>query len=227
MLDAGRDWRGCLGRLRPDAIVITHAHPDHVGALVDGSPCPVYATPSTWRLIGRWPLQDRRVLRPWTPCDIEGIRFEAVPVVHSIRAPAVGYRITVGGQTIFYVPDVAKVARPQRALAGVAVYVGDGAAIARPMLRPRGGVLIGHASIAMQLDWCRDHGVRHAVFTHCGSEIVRAPHAAALSDVAALGQARGVSARIACDGERLGLPGGRRGSASRIGTGHRRERRGR
>lgn len=140
MIDLGRDWSGIVARIKPDALVITHAHPDHVDALRQGSPCPVYATSATWRLIGRWPIRDRKLLRPWRSCEIQGMRFEAVPVAHSIRAPAVGYRITVGRQTIFYVPDVAALLQPDRALARVSLYVGDGAAVARPILRSRDGV---------------------------------------------------------------------------------------
>jgi phosphoribosyl 1,2-cyclic phosphodiesterase len=41
------------------------------------------------------------------------------------------------------------------------------------MLRQRNGTLIGHASIATQLDWCKKARVRRAIFTHCGSAIIR------------------------------------------------------
>jgi phosphoribosyl 1,2-cyclic phosphodiesterase len=207
MMDAGRDWGGLLGRIKPDALVITHAHPDHVDALRQGCPCPVYATSATWRLIGTWPIRDRRLLRAWTTCTIQGARIEAVPVAHSIRAPAVGYRITVGRETIFYAPDIAALPQPGRALAGVCLFVGDGAAITRPILRKRNGVLIGHASIAMQLGWCRDHHVGRAVFTHCGSEIVRANHRQASAQVRILGRERGVDAVLASDGDVIHLSG--------------------
>ena len=212
MIDLGRDWSGIVARIKPDALVITHAHPDHVDALRQGSPCPVYATSATWRLIGRWPIRDRKLLRPWRSCEIQGMRFEAVPVAHSIRAPAVGYRITVGRQTIFYVPDVAALLQPDRALARVSLYVGDGAAVARPILRSRDGVLIGHASIATQLEWCRDHGVKLAVFTHCGSEIVRSNHREACGRVGALGRECGIDATLASDGDILRVFGGPRGA---------------
>jgi hypothetical protein len=35
-------------------------------------------------------------------------------------------------------------------------------------------VLIGHASVSTQLDWCRAGDVGRAIFTHCGSGVVRA-----------------------------------------------------
>jgi hypothetical protein len=66
----------------------------------------------------------------------------------------------------------------------------------------RHGVPIGHASIRTQLDWCAEHGVRRAVFTHCGSQIVRS-HEAAVQAVRALGEERGVGATVAHDGLEL------------------------
>ena len=55
MLDCGADWLGRVVRLRPSAIVLTHAHPDHAAGLTDGAPCPVYATAETWDRIRRLP----------------------------------------------------------------------------------------------------------------------------------------------------------------------------
>jgi phosphoribosyl 1,2-cyclic phosphodiesterase len=205
LIDAGADWLGRLERVRLDAVILTHAHPDHVGALKRGSPCVVYATAATWQLIRRWPIQDRRILRPWQPCQIGAVAMTAVPVFHSVRAPAVGYRITHRRRTVFYVPDIAALPRASRALAGVQLYVGDGAAITRSILRRYGQTLTGHASIATQLGWCRDHGVARAVFTHCGSQIVRAHHRWAAEQVAGLGRHCGVEATIASDGDQIDL----------------------
>ena len=52
MVDCGDDWLGKAARLRPDAIAITHAHPDHAGGLKYGAPCPVFATRESWSGIG-------------------------------------------------------------------------------------------------------------------------------------------------------------------------------
>jgi hypothetical protein len=53
MLDCGADWCSMVHRLAPSAIVVTHAHTDHVDGLRRGAPCPVYAPPAVWRTIER------------------------------------------------------------------------------------------------------------------------------------------------------------------------------
>lgn len=130
---------------------------------------------------------------------IEGIRFEAFDVEHSLRAPAVGYRIGVGRSRVFYAPDLVSILERRDALHGVRLYVGDGATLVRPLVRKRGARLIGHASIVTQLDWCAAAGVPRAMITHCGTPIVSAPHQAMAGRIATLGAERGVEARLACD----------------------------
>jgi phosphoribosyl 1,2-cyclic phosphodiesterase len=188
--------------------VLTHAHPDHAGGLAEGAPCPVYATNDTWDLIDRFPIEDRHTLALNKSMLIEGIRFKAVPVEHSIRAPAVGYRVWAHGSSFLYVPDVAGLIDVRGALQGIEVYIGDGATF-RAMVRKKDGARIGHASIVEQLRWCRTADVPHAVFTHCGSPIVRADARNTDAALQQLGRDHGVEARFACDGDRLFLANGR------------------
>lgn len=206
MVDCGEDWLGRIGKLGPDAIVLTHAHVDHAHGLLRGAACPVHATPETWDLIGRYPIESRRTLTARCPEVIEGLTFEACPVQHSLRCPAVGYRIGVGRAAVFYVPDVAAIPGHAEVLAGSTLFIGDGAAITRPILRERDGVLLGHAPIRTQLGWCADAGIRHAVFTHCGSEIVAGDERRLGAKIRALARECGVSARIAYDGLQIDLP---------------------
>jgi len=51
MIDCGEDWLGKVIEVNPDAIVVTHAHPDHADGLRNGAPCPVYATSESWEVM--------------------------------------------------------------------------------------------------------------------------------------------------------------------------------
>jgi phosphoribosyl 1,2-cyclic phosphodiesterase len=188
----------------PTAIAITHAHPDHVDGLRRGAPCPVYAPPAVWRRVWHWPIHDRHRLALRAPTNIDGILLEAFALDHSVIAPAVGYRITAGGVTVFYAPDVLRIRHVVRALSGIALYIGDGAAISRPITRieRQAGVAVGHASITTQLEWCARAGVHRAIFTHCGRGIV-VREAIARVQVREQGRTTGVDARIAHDGFRI------------------------
>ena len=207
IIDCGESWVGKITDLKPDAIVITHPHPDHAFGLKLGSPCPVYATAEAWKKMKKFPIQKefRRVVQPRRPERIEGITFEAFPVVHSVSAPAVGYRISAGKVFLFYVPDVAWIPNRSRAFSGIRIYIGDGATITRPLIRheKRNGQLIGHTSIETQLGWCRKERVPKMIMTHCGSAIVGGNKRYVQRNLQGLGHKYGVRVEIAHDGMKL------------------------
>jgi phosphoribosyl 1,2-cyclic phosphodiesterase len=206
MIDCGADWLKALKSVAPTAIVLTHGHPDHAFGLAGGAPCPVYATNETWSLIARYPIEDRHVVDPRSPfVVVGGVTFEAFPVQHSLRAPAVGYRVSRGRSAFFYVPDLAAIEEQHAALRGIELYIGDGASLVRSMVRARDHVLIGHAPVAAQLGWCEAEGVTRAIFTHCGSFIVKGDTRRISARIGALGKERGVVASVAYDGLNLKL----------------------
>jgi phosphoribosyl 1,2-cyclic phosphodiesterase len=206
MIDCGLDWLGKFERLHPDAIVLTHAHPDHAWGLQNGAPCPVHASEKTWQILKHFHIKDRHLINERTLTKICGITFETFAVEHSILAPAVGYRISAGRARIFYGPDVLYIHNRATALKGVRLYIGDGATVTRSFVRKRGDKLIGHAPVRTQLTWCAKEGVPRAIITHCGSEIVAGDERALGAKLSAIAAERGVQARIACDGMRLILP---------------------
>jgi len=205
MIDAGLDWLGKLKRVSPRAIVLTHAHSDHAWGLKRGAPCPVYAPEKTWQELQQYPMKDRHVIRERTPTNIFGITFEAFPVEHSILSQAVGYRVSAGRARIFYAHDLIFVHERSAALKSVQIYIGEGATVTRSFIRKRGKALIGHSPVRTQLTWCQKEGVRLAITTHCGSEIVTGDECEVSAKIRAMAAERRVDVRIAYDGMKVKL----------------------
>ncbi len=207
VVDCGEDWLGAIDDWDVDAIVVTHAHPDHAFGLMGGAPCPVFATEASWETMETFDICERRIMPERDPVGIEAaetslpIWFEAFPVLHSTRAPAVGYRITAGRVNVFYVPDVAWIEDREDALSNIRVYIGDGATIERSMVRKPGPEIIGHVPIRTQLTWCEKLGVPRAIFTHLGSEIVEGDERTLGAKIRELAAERNVEdVKIAYDG---------------------------
>jgi len=177
IIDCGADWQEKVNDWKANAILITHAHPDHAFGLKNGAPCPVYATEDAWQDMENFEIEKKCVIdereKIKIPTDLEHFFEEtAFPVLHSTRAPAVGHRLKAGQVSIFYGPDVAWIKARETALDDVALYIGVGAAVKRSMIRKPGDTIIAHAPIQTQLSWCQKTGVNWAVFTHLGSQIV-------------------------------------------------------
>lgn len=200
MIDCGQTWLEKIRDISPRAILITHAHPDHVDGLADGVDCPVYATEQAWERMDEFPLDNRHTISPRQPREILGITFEAFTVEHSLRAPAVGYRITAGRVTAFYVPDVVYIHQRAEALQGAKLYIGDGATLEQSFVRRKGDRLMGHTPVQTQLTWCQKEGVPRAIITHCGSEIVSGDERKIRAELARLADQRGIQAELAHDG---------------------------
>ena len=113
--------------------------------------------------------------------------------------------MNAAGSCIFYVPDLVFIHDRAAALKNVQIYIGDGATVTRSFIRRRGKTLIGHSPVRMQLTWCEKEGVRKAIITHCGSEIVNGDEHKLSAKLRAMAIERGIKVRIAYDGMKLEL----------------------
>jgi hypothetical protein len=70
----------------------------------------------------------------------------------------------------------------------------------RPLVRQHGNELFGHTTVRAQLGWCQEEGVKQAIFTHGGSQVVKDDERTMTLKLQAMARERGVSARLAYDG---------------------------
>jgi ribonuclease BN (tRNA processing enzyme) len=198
LIDYGETFKS-FSNVSPNAIILTHGHPDHAFGLKKGAPCPVFATKETFDIISSFPIK-KKIVEIQKPFKIGQITFEAFSVIHSIRAPAVGYKITAGKISIFYVPDVVWINEREKAFKNILLYIGDGACIERNMIRKakKNKKNFGHANIRQQLTWCKKEKVKKMIITHCGSDIVKNEKKAKVL-IEKLAKERGIKVEIAHD----------------------------
>ena len=169
LCDFGENRKGMLAKIRPDAIFVSHAHPDHGWGLWEGTDVPVHASAATHELLRELPILERVTLSPGEPVGIGPFRLTAFPAIHSIRCPCIGARIALGDFTTVYSGDIVAFEDPDAALAGADLYIGDGSTLTGSLVRRHvSGVLIGHTTVRAQLGWLSRHGILQAVFSHFG-----------------------------------------------------------
>ncbi len=172
LCDFGENRRGSLAKIAPDAVFVSHAHPDHAWGLAEGTDVPVLASEATHALLSEFPIAKRVLSVPGVARTLGPFRLTTFDVVHSIRCPCIAARIETPEGTLVYSGDIvsfATAAGRDEALAGADVYVGDGSTLTASLVRRHGsGALVGHTTIRAQLGWLGRAGVPQAVFSHFG-----------------------------------------------------------
>jgi ribonuclease BN (tRNA processing enzyme) len=174
LIDYGMLQRYSLEEIKPSAILITHAHPDHYRWLKRDEPMdvPVYLTRETLDY-GKFRPADARVINPGDEFSIGQVECQAYRVIHSIRCPAVGWKIRVTGKTLVYNSDLVDIIEKENVLTGVDYYIGDGAAVKANLVRRLGDALFGHTRMITQIHWCEKFNIQNIFFTHLGKETLR------------------------------------------------------
>ena len=174
LIDYGLLHRYALEEIAPDAILITHAHPDHYSWLKQDvqSTVPVYLTQETLDY-GKFKPQNSHLIIPMDKFKVGVFECTAYRVIHSIRCPAVGWKLDFEGKTMVYNSDLVDIVEKDAVLTGVDYYIGDGSAVKANLVRRRGDVIFGHTRVITQIHWCEKFGIKYIIFTHLGRETLR------------------------------------------------------
>jgi len=180
LVDFGETYsRKDFEKIAPDAVIVTHAHDDHIAGL-KGFPIevPVYLhegiRESRYFKREDYQFLKERSYSPHRSFSVGPFRIRAVPVLHSLYAPNVALFIEAEGFKLCYASDVLSISKEDRDkyLVGCDLYIGDGSTLTRDLVRRKDDDPYGHKSIRGQLSWLRDASVESAIFTHFGKEAV-------------------------------------------------------
>lgn len=206
LCDFGQNRKGLLDQIAPDAIFVSHAHPDHAWGLEQGTELPFHASAITHDLTKDFPIPRRVILEPGKAMKVGPWRVTAYPVVHSVRCPCVAARIETPEGVVVYSGDIVSFDQPAEALTGARLYIGDGSTLTGSLVRRHpSGVLMGHTTVRAQLGWLDKHGVPRAVFSHFGKAPIEMGDEALRQKLAELAAAKAPRCEVSAarDGLRL------------------------
>jgi len=206
LCDFGQNRKGLLKKIRPDAIFVSHAHPDHAWGLEEGTRIPVHASAVTHEITRELPIRDRVTLEPERTIPVGPFRLTAFPVIHSVRCPCVAARIETRDLVIVYSGDVIAFERPEAALPGADLYIGDGSTLKGSLVRRHAsGALMGHTTVRAQLGWLAKYGVARAIFSHFGKGPIEMGEPALREALSELAQEKAPGCRVSAARDGLGV----------------------
>lgn len=177
LIDYGVLHKKDIKKINPDALLITHAHPDHyiLTKKENDLNVPVYLTEETLEY-GKTKPEKYKIIKPGKEFKIKNFRIIPYRVSHSIRCPTIGFKIYLGNRkTLVYNPDLVDIKKKEKILKNVDYYIGDGSCIQANLVRKHKKTkeVFGHIRITTQINWCKKYGIKNIIFTHLGKETIR------------------------------------------------------
>ena len=172
LIDFGKLHPYKLEEIKPDVLLITHAHPDHYNWLEEeiNTEVSVYLTKETLNY-GKFKPSNYKIILPNNRFRLGPLEIYPYRVMHSIRCPAIGFKIsTLENKIIIYNPDLVDIINKDEVLTGIDYYIGDGSSLKANLVRRKGNQFFGHTRITTQINWCKKYNIDNIIFTHLGKE---------------------------------------------------------
>lgn len=165
--DAGNPQKDT--KVKPVALFITHAHPDHIGHIEDFTDIPVYAIEDVWNHVDPKKFANAIPLRMNEPITIAGMIIEPFKVEHSKKVETCGYLIHDNQRKISYVPDVIRLTpEAKKCMKDNDIWFIDGSSYTRDIVNED----YGHASIKTVMEWAKELKPKAIYFLHIGKDTV-------------------------------------------------------
>lgn len=154
--------------MKPDAVLISHAHSSQIQGLKGGTEIPVYTPEHVTDSLKKWGIETLAIKEGETR-DVGTMKVTPFRVEHSNESPCYLFRIRAGDKTVICATNVLLIPDQQEVLRGADLYIGDGSSLEREIKIVRENRVYGHASIKEQVKMAEIAEIPRAIFTHLGS----------------------------------------------------------
>ena len=132
---------------------------------------PVYLTKTALEYSENKPI-NYKIIKTGEEVKLKDLVVKAYKVIHSLRCPAVCYKIK-NDKIIVYAPDIVDIEEEkEKVFKGVDILIADGSSFNVNMVRRKGNKLFGHTRIKTIIGWCKKYNIKNLIITHCGKQLV-------------------------------------------------------
>lgn len=180
LLDYGEKNQKNLEKIRPNFLLCSHSHPDHLSGFEGKYIICSRDLQRTAKInFPRLKFLFLKVFDYYKPFKLGDIRVYPIPVYHSIKAPMTAFIFQKGKTKIWIGTDFLgfKAGDFQKYFRDIDTAVIDGSSMFRDLIRfkeiGKRRIQFGHLSIVKQLAKMRLNVNRGFIVTHCGKDIVK------------------------------------------------------
>ncbi|MHA1226259.1 MAG: ATP-dependent DNA ligase [Candidatus Hodarchaeales archaeon] len=176
LVDYGKINQGNLEKIKPDYILVSHSHPDHLLGLKDMA---IIVSKETEKevpnLYKDFNIDARTKYESYKTFNLGPFKITPIPVLHSIRAKMHVFLIEMGDKRVLQATDILgwHSGDREKYVKDLDLAIIDGSSLTRTLARRKGkkGEPYGHSSLINQLkNWYLPGKVKRIVVTHLGKE---------------------------------------------------------